>query len=414
MKSTCCVLLLLLTAAATAKQSINKCDSYPGADASVKIVACIKDLPPSGGVADATAFSGKQDITVNICDGMTNQKRVTVLLGEANFYLTTPIACSNSYGVRIAGTYGGIPGALGQGTVLYWNGPDSGAVLDLDGIYGGQFENFSIVPAAGKTIGIGVRIDQTKGLSSNNQFRNLFIGTASGSNRVLTGVQIGDQAQANNELHSFDNVVIQCTAAGSKTGTYGYHIFGSQSKFNTMTKGTVGFCEYGIKQEHGSFQTINLNYSNNRIDNYIWQADDVISIMGCQSEGAERFLERVESNSGDAWAVSIRSCRIAQNGLAADKIALKFSGNGPLILEGNDFSDGIFNPDYRFRILNCCEWVTVQATGNIFPNRNVFTLDNNGSGLFLTAQSNVYWPAPNEGMKHFPTIIANKLLDSGN
>lgn len=64
--------------------TIALCDRYPGADASVKIAACIADLPAAGGTADARGLQGAQNISVDLF-ATSFGRPITLLLGDARF-----------------------------------------------------------------------------------------------------------------------------------------------------------------------------------------------------------------------------------------------------------------------------------------------------------------------------------------
>ena len=66
--------------------NIRFCDQFAGANAGVKIAACITDLPSTGGVADARGLEGAQIIAQDVFSGIT--KPVRLLLGAATFTTT--------------------------------------------------------------------------------------------------------------------------------------------------------------------------------------------------------------------------------------------------------------------------------------------------------------------------------------
>src|SRR5688572_20227170 len=78
------VLLMTVAVPAVAQTSttarlanIRICTEFSGADAGAKISACLADLPPSGGIADARGFEGTQSATTTI----TIDKPARLLLG---------------------------------------------------------------------------------------------------------------------------------------------------------------------------------------------------------------------------------------------------------------------------------------------------------------------------------------------
>lgn len=381
------------------------CTQFPGTSVGQQIVNCIASLPAQGGIADGTGFTQGGTIDQNICAGASDTKQVTLWLSNSQFQQTATIQCTG-WAVRIIGQSGVSDiGATGtSGTTFIWTGANDATALLLDRVHGGIFSNFSIVPGGGKTIGAGIRIDHASppsgGLvSSQNQFNNITIGTSSSSSKVTKAIQIGNSSTANNDLHQFNNVSIVCTQGLPKTGTYGYTIHDGQSKFIQINGGSIGFCEYGIFTDSGSFAARNVIYSHNRVDNHLGNQDDIINIDGCQSEQAEKFLEKT-GNSGAAWDVSIRACRLDTTAVGMDNKYISFSTPGPLNLSGIDFADGVYSANVRFDIGNSTPTL-VSAIGNVFPNPNIFT-GHASSEYTLTALNNRSWtsmgvngPGPN-------------------
>lgn len=83
--------------------NVRSCDQFPGATAGARIVACIADLPATGGIADARGLEGTQTIAVNMFSGVT--KPVDLLLGCANFQTSvkqTPGSFVNIQGISLS------------------------------------------------------------------------------------------------------------------------------------------------------------------------------------------------------------------------------------------------------------------------------------------------------------------------
>lgn len=119
--------------AAMQMQKINNvlyANAFPGADAGVKIKACLTALPSTGGTCDARGLLGNQNINTNIWAGIT--KPVVLLLGNAKF---TDISCwtiandgaptPNQAAIHIIGA-GIDAAATGSAKV-----PTSGTVIDM-------------------------------------------------------------------------------------------------------------------------------------------------------------------------------------------------------------------------------------------------------------------------------------------
>jgi len=90
----CCLITNATAITALAQNAIRACTSFAGADAGAKIAACIADLPPTGGIADATGFTGEQRITRNLFSGV--KKPVRLSLGAATYLVgvTQAIDCA--------------------------------------------------------------------------------------------------------------------------------------------------------------------------------------------------------------------------------------------------------------------------------------------------------------------------------
>lgn len=90
------IFLLILFSAQTINlrvrnlNNIRMCDQFPGADGGARILACIADLPSTGGIADARSIQGVQAISSNPFSGVS--KNVTLLLGAANYTTSATLA----------------------------------------------------------------------------------------------------------------------------------------------------------------------------------------------------------------------------------------------------------------------------------------------------------------------------------
>ncbi|MCI0355268.1 MAG: hypothetical protein L0099_09560, partial [Acidobacteria bacterium] len=69
--------------------NVRYCDQFSGANAGAKIAACIADLPPTGGTADARGLEGAQTISTDIFSSVT--KPVHLLLGAATYTVSASV-----------------------------------------------------------------------------------------------------------------------------------------------------------------------------------------------------------------------------------------------------------------------------------------------------------------------------------
>lgn len=87
--------------------NVRYCDQFPGANAGVKIAACMADIPAAGGIADARGFVGTSNvISVDMFVGITAP--IKLIFGAATFTMTAQqnIAADRVYieGVGVRGT----------------------------------------------------------------------------------------------------------------------------------------------------------------------------------------------------------------------------------------------------------------------------------------------------------------------
>jgi hypothetical protein len=88
---------------------IRRCDRFPGAAVTDKIAACIADLPPTGGTADARGFEGNE--IWNSCPASTPARPVRLYLGAGTIRLAADCAFPVSLSLD-----------LGPGSIIDSNG----------------------------------------------------------------------------------------------------------------------------------------------------------------------------------------------------------------------------------------------------------------------------------------------------
>lgn len=96
---------------------VRKCDSFAGADASIKIVACIADLPSTGGTADARGLEGG---TWSACPVSGLTKPVDLVVGAGTSALA--VDCTWPASVRLVSGKGSIISVASTKTLTI-NGP---------------------------------------------------------------------------------------------------------------------------------------------------------------------------------------------------------------------------------------------------------------------------------------------------
>jgi hypothetical protein len=76
------------------KAKVANCSSYAGSDAGTRIAACIADLPPDGGIADAEGITELQALSIDPFQGI--KKPVVLVLG-AGTYTTVPLQLPSNF-----------------------------------------------------------------------------------------------------------------------------------------------------------------------------------------------------------------------------------------------------------------------------------------------------------------------------
>src|SRR5215471_12739683 len=132
---------------------------FPGADAGQKIANVINALPTTGGIVDARALAGSQNISQNVFQNLSG-KPITILFGAAQFHVTVPqvISLANNIGLQGTGCSGDTGTTDLTQTTFLWDGANGGTVFTYDRARDCAAERFNIVPGTG-TIGIGIRLD---------------------------------------------------------------------------------------------------------------------------------------------------------------------------------------------------------------------------------------------------------------
>jgi len=123
-----------------------------GADAGAKIAACEAQMPPNGGIIDATGFSGNQTIA-----SLTIARGAVIRLGCGTYDVLSPINMTNLghlSGARLEGCMSSSEGTSNTvGTVLKGDTGAGRAVIDATGTGSAYLEHFSI-RAGSSTIGV--------------------------------------------------------------------------------------------------------------------------------------------------------------------------------------------------------------------------------------------------------------------
>jgi len=186
---------------------IRFCDGFAGADAGAKIVACLADLPSTGGVADARGLEG----AINSASDITVPAGVTVLVGASTI---------SGVGRWLMNADSAIVGLGNEATILNYTGSGSAILPQTSGALTRRvyLSGFRITGSAsgaigldmlnarewivdgvrvqGFTAGTGVRIRGTTTGVYHNRFYSLF--TATCATEVLFNSDTGGNAPNRN------------------------------------------------------------------------------------------------------------------------------------------------------------------------------------------------------------------------
>jgi hypothetical protein len=179
----------------------NVCDAFAqtGSDAGAKILACLSQFPPSGGVIDATRFPGAQTISENIFQSI--KIPVTIHFGNAMFNFTVAQSVSSS-NLTVDGT-GATVWTVGFGRGDFFTIPDA---VNYDTI-----KDLTVQPASGVTRSSG------------------FLFNLGGAHHLFQHLEVIDPWNAffvHNLLGStLRDIKIQTTRAG--TLNYGLFLYGT-------------------------------------------------------------------------------------------------------------------------------------------------------------------------------------------
>lgn len=130
------------TISALRYNNIRECDRFPGATASVKIAACIADIPTTGGTADASSMEGAQTWSTCPVTGVT--KPITLILAGATH--SVGVACTVPRSVSLQ---------MRQGAIL---SADTGITVTISGdVSGSTSQHFAGAGSIRFAAGTGIK-----------------------------------------------------------------------------------------------------------------------------------------------------------------------------------------------------------------------------------------------------------------
>lgn len=361
---------------------------FHGTNAGAKLAAAIADCASTGGIVDARGFEGTHTISQNIFASLSTLP-LTLLLGPAQFHVTTTQTIAAAAGLRIIGcaTGGGTPTVASLQSEFIWDGANGGTVFILDRTRDSLFQQFSIKPGAG-TIGIGARLDHLSApagfnICADDRWKTIYVG------RSTTAFQIGNSSVANNSEHVFEDCHIY------DVGTHGYYINNGQSKTIQIIGGHIDSRTSGIYQNSGSFRAERVILNSNTIDFTLNSSVDILLIQGCESENSTGFIEDIGAASGP-FAVTCIGNSFIPNNLRGDGHAIVFQKTGVLNLEGNDFSGGAFKSGENIYAqgsnAGACR---VISKGNIYGDPTFFSANAQAANADIISLGDTAWGSGN-------------------
>src|SRR5262249_42146372 len=145
------------------------CDQFPGANEGIKLQACISDLGPLGGIADATGLI-KSNMTIS--SWVDVDTPVQLLLGPGTYNVSATLRFQNQQIIRVIGAGPFL-------TQFRWTGAAGGTMFELDDIgIGSTFSGFSIVADATTSLTDGIRVINGPGMTvagRERHFDDIFI-----------------------------------------------------------------------------------------------------------------------------------------------------------------------------------------------------------------------------------------------
>lgn len=255
--------------------------------------------------------------------------RVAAPIGT--FKITSPILIRGLRDFRFIGMGGGNGN---DGTRFDWAGNATDSVFNISGVRDSGIADFSIVAGTAAVLHTGILVEtDVAGLSTNNQFDNIYADGVSG--KMTYGVRIvpGSAGNSNNDLHSFHhlNVLNYSNSAVYIDGTQA-----KEEKFFNSNLNSGGYGQYGIRANTGAFLAYDTSGGNNSVADFqLGAPNDHIVISGANLEASARLLTNVSDCGGNSFPVLIQNVRWATESLHADNKAVIYKCRGPFTMINN-------------------------------------------------------------------------------
>jgi hypothetical protein len=242
--------------------------------------------------------------------------------------------------VRIADVLGLRLVGEGGATRFIWAGNDGSPLLLLESVQDGEFRSFHIIASDAQPL--DVAIQSVTGahatlVSRHNVFAGIRIDGVTGS--IRKGIQIGGGGvDANNDFHSFENVVVvnYADVAYSLENSQVYGILFVNCLFGGGAKGRVGVATNRAAGKGGNFTWMGGGGGGNQVADFVLGDPNggAVAITNAIFESSARFVQTA-GPSGASSLVSIDGVRWAGDRLASDDVGIDFRFPGPLSIRNS-------------------------------------------------------------------------------
>ncbi len=306
--------------------------------------------PTCGVVGD-----GKIDDTTALNHCIATLPDYGVLAFEAglSIRISSTIKIHGKYGIRLLGLtsmFGG-PSIGKAAPALYWNGPDGGAMVDINNSQNFVIEGLTLFSAPNFTTGtggahIGFNVDQTlklglittngifervtvEGMEQNSHFIGIAFALAGGSN--VEHMTVRDSIVSCSYGTGYANAVGQGITIG---GSY-------NAKKHLYENNSITNCATGIYIANGSADIFHNQFNQNGTHIFAVPVDPIV-IEANDSENARQFFRGNLSYGG-----TIRGNRIAAVFPPKGSCAVEIDGGSTVMFEANGFDRGAYVPVCR-------------------------------------------------------------------
>lgn len=320
---------------------------------------------------------------------ISNSRGRTVCVPAGDYRITRTVLIGDVLGLRVVGE--------GGATRFIWAGNDTSPFLLLESVQDGEFRGFQIIGSDARPLDVAIQCitgAHARLVSRHNAFAGIRIdGVTAG---VRKGIQIGGGGvDANNDFHSFENVVVvnYADVAYSLENSQVYGIVFVNCLFSGGAKGRVGVATNRFAGKGGNFAWMGGGGGGNQVADFVLGDPNggAVAITNAIFESSARFVQTA-GPSGASSLVAVDGVRWAGDRLASDGVGIDFRFPGPLSIRNSRIGE------------DSTRSVKISWT----PGGPV------GEGLFVF-EGNVVRRATNSGLfvGRPPTRAVNNVISSG-